>query len=318
MRRHAAIFLLLASACGGDKASGPSTPAGPSQVSSAASGALQVIIKGGLSHIIVPGRTIALEAVFTDSNGATLDVTESALWQSSNPAAATVRAGVVSTAAEGAVDIKASYQTVSGQTTLDIRRTCEAATSTVTPETSRLGAMENRGTVRVTVGSPTCRWRAIPDGPLPESVSNPQESGDGSFSFHVGANSLATPRSGQVRIVFPDQSVIVHTFVQETPTCSYVPVPDVIIRPAPGGAASFKLITTPETCAWSLEKAEGRLGEPMTLTSPSRGVGSTTVSYRVSHPKDRASTSYPVWILPADRATSPEALHQVYVVVGDK
>jgi hypothetical protein len=302
----------VVSACGADRAATPTAPPGPS--APVVRGSLQVSIKGGLSPIVVPGRTIALAATFADSDGSTRDVTESALWQSSNPAMATVTAGIVSAAAEAVVEIKATYQNVSGQTKIDIRRTCEAATSSIAPETRLLTAMEYQGRAQVKVASSTCRWVAIPEGILGD-VDNPSASGDGSFSYFVGANNLAETRSGRIRVVFPDQSELVHTFIQDKPLCSYVPVPAEIVLPAPGGNVSFKLITTPETCGWTLETYEGRLGEGMTITSPRKGVGSTTVSYRISRPNDRRTTSYPVYILPA-KPTSPDALHVVQVVVA--
>ena len=311
-----ACMIVLMSACGGDRPT-PSTPTGPAPITPApaAPPTLRVSVKSPSTNVVVPGRTVSLTAVLVDPDGRTRDVTESAVWQSSNPSAATVAAGVVSAAAEAVVDIKATYQNVSEQTQIHVRRTCEAATASITPETARLKAMEYQTSVVVKVASSDCRWVAIPEGSFPRQVDNDDESGDGAFSYYVGTNNLATPRSGKIRVIFPDGSTLFHTFIQDEPLCSYVPVPASVVLPAPGGSGSFKLVTTPETCRWRLEQYEGRLGEGMSITSPRQGIGSTTVSYRIAHPKDRPSSSYPVYILPGDRTSSPDALHSIQIVV---
>ena len=181
-------------------------------------------------------------------------------------------------------------------------------------ETMSLTAMNSYANVQVKVASSTCRWVAIPEGRL-GGVDNPEASGDGWFSYSLGTNTSAEPRFGRIRVVFPDQSALYHTFTQERPLCSYVPVPAEVVLPAPGGSASFRILATPETCAWRLDSDSG--GRGITVTSPSKGVGSATVTYRVSPPDDRLSRSYGIWILPAE-PTSPEALHSVQVVVPGK
>src|SRR5689334_5765536 len=62
-----------------------------------------------------PGDTLQLFAQAKYSDGTTSDVTNVASWQSSNPVIATVsNQGLLTAAAEGAVDISATYQALPG------------------------------------------------------------------------------------------------------------------------------------------------------------------------------------------------------------
>ena len=61
-------------------------------------------------------NTLQLWALAADSNGARVDVTNQAQWSSSNIAIASVApGGLVSGISEGAVTVKAKYQSVTGQ-----------------------------------------------------------------------------------------------------------------------------------------------------------------------------------------------------------
>ena len=67
------------------------------------------------------GGTSQLAATATLTTGTTQDVTSQATWQSSNTAVATVNAtGLVTGVAAGAVQITATYQSVSGVDNLSI------------------------------------------------------------------------------------------------------------------------------------------------------------------------------------------------------
>ena len=87
------------------------SPASPSR--SASTTQVQVGVAGNGSATVAPGESRQLFATATNSNGTTTDVTSLAMWQSSNPVLGTVSAGGLLTgAAEGDVEVSATYQSV--------------------------------------------------------------------------------------------------------------------------------------------------------------------------------------------------------------
>jgi hypothetical protein len=104
-----AIALALLAGCSSTK-----SPAAPTvTVSSIA------VTGNGLSA--AAGQNVTLVATATFSDGTTLNVTTQATWGSSNTAVATVSpAGVVTFLAAGGVDVRATYQSVTGSMHFDV------------------------------------------------------------------------------------------------------------------------------------------------------------------------------------------------------
>ena len=97
------VLTMFAAACGSSTS--------PSTVSS-------VAVTGAVPAV---GAQSQMVATATLSTGTTQDVTSSATWQSSNTAVATVTSsGLVTGVAAGAVQITATYQSVSGVDSLTI------------------------------------------------------------------------------------------------------------------------------------------------------------------------------------------------------
>ncbi|HKY21110.1 MAG TPA: hypothetical protein VJM31_07815 [Vicinamibacterales bacterium] len=310
------LIALGSTRCGSPVASpSPSSPSPPSDPSPAppptSSGTLRVGIKGGGPNSVAPGRTLALSAVLEASDGSTPDVTAEALWQSSNPSAATVVAGVVSAHVEAVVDIRATYRNVSAQAQVDIRHHCNAAASSIVPPTSRLAATESYRSVQVTVAFPDCRWFAIADGPLMHDIYNPSASGNGGFQFDIGPNNLPKSRTGRVRIFFPDQSSLVHDFSQAQPPCSYVVEPAERLFNVPGGKGSFRLRATPETCEWVVRKPSVRPDDSLTITSAGKGRGSANLTYQIV---GHSRVKYRIAVVgPDNERESPAVYYEVHI-----
>jgi hypothetical protein len=68
------------------------------------------------------GSSFQLTATATLSNGTQQNVTQSAAWQSSNPAVATVTAGTVTVIGAGELDVRATYQGATGSMHLLVAR----------------------------------------------------------------------------------------------------------------------------------------------------------------------------------------------------
>jgi len=78
-----------------------------------------IVIDCPVVTFIGSGQTTACRATATASDGATLDVTKSALWSSSEPAVATVSSsGLVTAVAPGTTTITASVAKVSATQTI--------------------------------------------------------------------------------------------------------------------------------------------------------------------------------------------------------
>ena len=108
LRAAAAVAAVAVIAVACDKKSPPTTP-------SARVTQVQVGVAGNAQAVLAPGESKQLFAIAMNSDGTTMDVTNLATWQSSNPSLATVSTGgLLAAAAEGAVDVSATYSTVRG------------------------------------------------------------------------------------------------------------------------------------------------------------------------------------------------------------
>src|SRR5262245_39872667 len=98
-------------ACGGHNAN-------PNAPTSMPGGAAAITISGGSTG----SARFQLTATARLANGASQDVTSSAVWTSSNTAIATVSAGLVTAVGSGEIDVHATYQGATGSMHLLITR----------------------------------------------------------------------------------------------------------------------------------------------------------------------------------------------------
>jgi len=116
----ATAFAATLSACG-SSGSSPTTPSSPTQPPTTATVAAVSVTTPSSS-----GASFQLTATARLSDGSSRDVTNSATWQSSNPQLASVSSnGMVTVHGDGAVDLQATYQGVSGSmhVTVSLART---------------------------------------------------------------------------------------------------------------------------------------------------------------------------------------------------
>ena len=289
---HGALAVLLvggwmwAAGCGGGSRATPITPAGPPPPAAPTITAVQVGTAGNAPAVVAPGTTLQLWATATSSDGTTTDITNVAVWRSSSPERATVsNIGLLSAAAEGAIDVLATHQNVTGSLQLEVRRRgCEV---TITPPRLVFSAFGGSAHVDVRATASDCRWTARSDAPwLPVNL-DPNRSGDGEFKYSVPANSTPQPRSANILISVVNGPTAVQAVTQEPPrSCSYVTSPDRATVGADGGARSFEVITTPGDCQWRARSESEYLG--VRITSGSSGTGRAVVTYVV----DRHTRSY--------------------------
>jgi len=240
--------------------------------------AVRVNPAGSGSATLMTGETRQLSATATQSNGGSLDVTNSATWQSSATSVATVSpSGLVTAVAEGTAEISATYNGVRGALRTDIQPTC---TVTVSPPTASFNAFGGSGSVNVSVNSTSCRWSARSQAPWFPFVYEPAQPGSGSFSYTVPANSTTSARAAAIVVETSTAQTATFSITEDRPAgCSYVTQPEEIAFTASGGTGQFNVIATPSDCQWNLINGMASLG--VSVISGFSGRGNSVVRYAV-------------------------------------
>jgi hypothetical protein len=271
-------------ACGGSSPAPPTAPQPPPPAAPAVA-AITVGTAGNIPAVLAPGTTLQLWATAASADGASTDITNTALWRSSNPELATVSsAGLLSAAAEGTVNISATHQGVGGSLQLDIkRRGCEV---TLSPERLVFSAFGGEAVVEVRATASQCRWTVRSDASWLRLNIDPNRSGDGRFDYLVPPNSTTESRNARLLVAVGGGPTAVQEITQEKPrSCSYLTSPDEATFGRSGGSGSFQVIATPTTCQWRVRNDYGYLG--VRLTGATGGTGRGVVSYVVDpHTRD--------------------------------
>jgi hypothetical protein len=290
-----ALSGLLASCGGGAQTATQPTPPTPVTPSVSVT-AVQVGIAGDKSGTLAPGETRQLFAVASSSDGTTADVSNVALWQSSNPVAATVTSGgLVTAAAIGEVDVTATYQNRSGSVHAEVKK--PGCVATVSPPSLTYSAFGGSTTVQVDLTQSDCRWTVKSDaGWLPLSI-DPNKSGSGYFSYSIPANSTTAPRQANLIVSVAGGPVAVHAVTQERPvSCSYVVTPAQLTIAATGGAGAFDVITTPGDCQWTVYNSGESGLVKVSLTGPRSGTGAARITYSTAPNPYSFDVSYTIEI----------------------
>jgi hypothetical protein len=251
----------------------PVTPPAPTVTVSS----ISVGTAGNAAPAISPGDKLQLFAQATSSDGSVSDVTNLALWQSSNPVVGTVSpTGLLTAAAEGTVDVSASYSGRSGSLHAEVQKPgCQV---TLSPSSLVFGALSSSGTVTVTTTLSSCRWTARSDASWLSFQFDPNKSGNGTFGYSVPGNNSTDPRDANINITIEGRTVARHTIHQERPLgCVYTVTPVALSFGTGGGRGSFNVTTQPADCQWRITDSVFELSG----LSPTSGTGATTVNYSV-------------------------------------
>ncbi len=293
----AGLAAFLLSACG---SSGPTAPTSDSPAQS-----VEVGVAGGGEAVVAPGGTLQLWARTHDKDGGTTDVTNVAIWQSSDPSVAIVApGGLVRVAKVGAATISATFSKYSGTLPLSII----ACIATVPPKvvyTARGGY----STVAVTLSQSDCRWTASSSDSTWLTVYSgpPPASGSGTVNYQVAVNNTTEARTGTIKIDVPDGRGATLTVVQDKPSCSLVLTPAARTVPAEGGSFTVDLAASPDTCEWYVMAYEGG---NLKIVGPRTGRGNATIAYTVSRNTFPFSPFYSIEVYPALN-DSPPARHTI-------
>ncbi len=291
----------------------PSTVQSPNLATTVVS--VQVGVAGNAEPLVVPEGTLRFWAMAVYGDGHSSDVTNAALWQSSNPVVAIVsNQGVATGAVEGTFDVSASYATVSGTLRAEVRRRgCNA--STLSPDAQTVSAFTRTTTVTVTAVRGDCRWIATSDADwLRLSGSDrtrfdPGRSGSGTFSYDVLSNNSPDERSGHITLSFTDGTQIALTVVQEHPvSCVYIVSPDETFLASAGGAAGFDVSTIPPTCMWTATSSS----TTTVITSANRGTGPGRVTFTATANTSTSNRDTTITVAGLTPGLNPTAIHRVH------
>ena len=264
-----ACLAILVAGCGQKPA-----PSAPTQTVTQ----VQVGVSGNTPAVVIPGETKQLFATAMSATGTTTDVTNLATWQSSNPSLATVSpAGLLTAAAEGAVDVSATYSSVRGSLHVDLRRpNCDLG---LTPPTASFTPFGGELQVDVTAPAAECRWTARSTAAWFPFVHDPGRSGSGSFRYTLPANTTPDTRTATIVVEPQFGAAATHTLSQGRPGCSYVTTPAEATYAAAGGTGFFDVVATPSTCQWTASSTMTALG--VSITSGFGAIGNARVRYSV-------------------------------------
>jgi hypothetical protein len=291
------VFICLAVACGGG---GPTAPTSDSPARS-----IELGVSGDGEPVLAPGGSLQLWARTHDKDGGNTDITNIAVWQSSDPTVATVSAGgTVRAAKAGPLTVSAVFGKLSATLPLEIIN-CLA---TVSPSKVIYSALGGSGTVIVTLGQGDCRWTASSSDPSWLSLFTPPPiSGSGQIGYFVQVNNTPQSRTGTITIEVPGGRGAAVSVTQDKPSCSLVLTPAARTVPAAGGSFTVDLSATPDTCDWVVSGFEGG---NLRINGPRSGRGNATIAYTLSPNQLTFSPTYTIEARPVAN-DAPPARHIV-------
>jgi hypothetical protein len=203
--------------------------------------------------------------------------TVSASWISVTSGSQSTGSGSVSYAVEANPSAEARTATLaigeSRQTVSQLGRPPVTCTYEVTPLAATFSNTGGTGSLAVTTAA-ACGWTAASAADWVVVTGGASGTGPGVVAFSVEANRRPEERQAQLTVA---GQVIPVKQAGEPPVCEYSVAP-VQLNACLTSITLSTMITAPASCTWSAASAAGWL----TLTSPSAGSGSATVTFTVS------------------------------------
>ncbi len=155
-------------------------------------------------------------------------------------------------------------------------------TYSISPSNATLLADGGTGNISITA-PPGCSWMVTEALDWVTVTGGASGSGNGTVTYSVGVNTVATPRNGTIQVA--DQSF---SLTQRGTTCTYAVAPTTITLPSGGGTGDIG-VSAPAGCNWAVTESL----DWVTITSSAAGSGNGTVTYTVSasaEPSARSGT----------------------------
>ena len=300
--------ILLTSCGGGTKTPTQPTPAAPGPAPVTVTD-IRIGTAGNASTTLAPGDRLQLFAQAVNSDGTVNDVTNLAVWQSSNPLVATVSAGgVLTAAAEGALDVSASYSSKSGSLHAEVQK--PGCAVTLSPDSIVFGALASSATVTVTTTLSNCRWKARSDASWLSFQLDPNRSGNGTFTYSVPGNNNTDARDANIVVTVDGGPASLHRIHQERPVgCVYSVTPVSLSFSPAGGSGSCTVTTIPGDCQWRINDSIFELSS----LGPTSGTGSATVRYTVAAGSFSSTHDHTISIQGLS-GLNPPGVHTIHLV----
>lgn len=232
----------------------------------------------GSTSLAGPGHTAQLSAIAAYSNGATDNVTATAVWQTSNPAVATVSgSGLLTGRGSGAADVTASYQGQTGRASVTVAAPpCSVSLSETSVTFERAGGTRTLG---IQASASSCAWQAASSASWIH-ITTGTGTGSGTVSYNVDPNTGPATREGAVIISGPALAGEQRLTVRQTTsgsTCRYCPSPTSRSFSSAGGTSSISVDPVDSTAQWTAVSDQPWLR----VVAGSTGRGRGTVTYVV-------------------------------------
>jgi hypothetical protein len=296
--------MAFAAGCSDNNTTGP-TGTGPTSVTVSVAG-------GGTTEFLALTQTKQFVAVAPDGKGSTEDVTNKALWQSSDVGIAIVSpGGVVTAVGFGSANIRAMVSGTTGQLPVVVKNGCLLtldAWSMVYP-----GGTSSYRSVQVTVLPSECQWRAASDAGWLKVYSSKVLSGSGSFSYEIPVNDEPAGRTGHVVVTASDGSTATHTVRQSAQTCTVTLSPEALSFPRQGGTGRFTVTPNPPDCAWTANLDSSYSASWIRIDRGSTGQGAGAVEYTVSPNTYSYALSFSIYVQGGQPGENASKAHSITV-----
>lgn len=223
------------------------------------------------------GVTTQFTAIAAFSDNTTKEVTNVAIWQSSNTSVATVNSGQVRGIANGETDISATYQNVTGTVHIRIGASGGTATSSPAPTATLVTVMGPAPAIGAT--SRLFAFATFSDGSSQDVTSQATwRSSNTSVAAANGGGAVTGISAGQVDISATYQNVTGTMRIAIGSTCVFSVAPGSITMPAAGGTTTLLLYASTGTCTWTATSNAAFV----TITNGTSGSGGASLSISVA------------------------------------
>jgi hypothetical protein len=267
---------------------------------------------GGTTEFLALTQTKQFVAVAPDGKGSTEDVTNKALWQSSDVGIAIVSpGGVVTAVGFGSAAIKATVSGTTGQLPVVVKNGCLLtldAWSVVYP-----GGVSSSRTVQVTALPSECQWRAVSDVGWLSVSSIRVSSGSGTFYYNIPVNNDPADRTGHVVVTASDGSRATHTVRQSAQTCTVTLSPEALSFPRVGGTGRFTVTPNPPDCAWTANLDTSYSASWIRIDRGISGQGAGAVEYTVFPNTYTYALSFSIYVQGGQPGENASKTHSITI-----
>lgn len=273
----ATVAALAAVSCNGSSTTGPTSLA----QSAPSPPVLTSLSISGSTSFTASGQSSQLSAIANYSNSTTENVTNTAVWQTSNPVVVVVSGGgLLTSRGAGSAQVTATYQGQTGTADVIVSGppppVCSVALSEYLVTFDRTGGPRS---VSVQTSIPSCTWQAASNASWLRITSAASGTGNGVVSYQVDAHVSTGSREGTISI--GGQNLLVRQ-TSDAPPCRYCPSPTSRTISSAGGTFTISVTPVRNSDGTAIDwNAVSDQPSFVRLTSGQSGRGNGTIVYVV-------------------------------------